>query len=128
MTIDATSVSFALVCIYFGLIPTISIIFMPPQASKTFIVVATEIVKIVVVGFMLSKEPKVLQKLMEKWNLVESLKVSAVPAILFAIQNVLIQYGFSLLDPVTFNLLCQSKVGILRFLLFPSFILLFCCD
>jgi hypothetical protein len=36
--------------------------------------------------------------------------VAALPATLYAIQNVFVQYGYVLLDSMSFNLLNQTKV------------------
>lgn len=51
-----------------------------------------------------------ITSILKGWNLSESLQVAALPAILYAIQNVLIQYGYLYLNSLTFNLLNQTKV------------------
>ena len=37
--------------------------------------------------------------------------MAALPAVLYAIQNILAQVGYDNLDPLTFNLLNQTKVS-----------------
>lgn len=51
-----------------------------------------------------------INNILTAWNIFESLQVAALPAILYAIQNVLIQHGYLFLNSLTFNLLNQTKV------------------
>ena len=50
------------------------------------------------------------EKLFSKWSFKDSLKVAALPAVMYAIQNLMVQYAYVLLDSMTFNLLNQTKV------------------
>lgn len=84
--------------------------FVAPGVSKSSIVIASELGKIAIafVSFFGEKEEE-KEKVYKSWSLIDSLKVAAVPATLYAIQNLLVQYGYTLLDSMTFNLLNQTK-------------------
>lgn len=79
--------------------------------NKTAIVVATEGTKILIATLAISLYSKVERaKIFEKWSVQDSLKVAALPATLYAIQNLLVQYAYDYLPSMTFNLLNQTKV------------------
>jgi UDP-sugar transporter A1/2/3 len=66
--------------------------------------------KIIIGTISLLAEPEsVRAEIRKNWSLVDSLKVAALPATLYAIQNVMIQYGYQLLDSMSFNLINQTK-------------------
>jgi solute carrier family 35 (UDP-sugar transporter), member A1/2/3 len=73
---------------------------------------ATEASKILIafISILLFHSRDELIVILKGWNLSESLKVAALPAILYAVQNVLIQHGYVYLNSLTFNLLNQTKV------------------
>lgn len=101
----------ALLALQFGLQPTLVKTFTPDAISKKTIVIATEISKICITAtsiFMEGSESR--ENIFKKWTIADSLKQAAVPAILYALQNVLTQYGYQLLDSMTFNLLNQTKI------------------
>lgn len=78
---------------------------------------ATEASKILIafISILIFHSHEELIIILKGWNLSESLQVAALPAILYAIQNVLIQHGYNFLNSLTFNLLNQTKVTNLSF-------------
>lgn len=100
-----------LLSMQFGLQPTLVKSFTPNELSKKTIVIATEISKIVITYVTIATEAgEERAKIWQQWSLADSLEQAAVPAILYAVQNVLTQYGYQLLDSMTFNLLNQTKI------------------
>jgi hypothetical protein len=106
-----------LLALQFGLQPMIASKFTGQGVSKSSVVIATEIFKILVAAFSVISGSGAgdWEKLKLSWSVADSLKVAALPAVLYAIQNVCVQYGYVLLDSMTFNLLNQTKVGNLSF-------------
>ena len=103
-----------LLAFQFGLQPIISSRLTPSGVSKSSVVIATEIAKIVIAAVTLFGESaEERQKLFSSWRFIDSLKAAAVPATLYAIQNLAVQYGYVLLDSMTFNLLNQTKARML---------------
>lgn len=101
----------SLLALQFGLQPILASKFTAAGVSKSSIVIVTEITKIVIAIFTIMGGPSAeREKIFETWNIMDSLKVAALPATLYAIQNLLVQYGYSWLDSMTFNLLNQTKV------------------
>jgi hypothetical protein len=86
--------------------------FTHPSINKSLIVISTEITKIFIafLSLLLFHSREELRVIVKGWDLTESLQVAAFPAILYAIQNILIQHGFLSLNSLTFNLLNQTKV------------------
>lgn len=100
-----------LLAFQFGLQPLIASRLTPPGVSKSSVVVATEIAKILIAFVSIMGESKMERKiLIENWSLSDSIKLAFIPATLYAIQNLFVQYGYSYLDSMTFNLLNQTKV------------------
>jgi UDP-sugar transporter A1/2/3 len=101
-----------LLALQFGLQPLLASRFTDRKISKASIVIGTEITKIVVAitGIMLEPASS-RKKIMEEWDLKGCLTAAAIPAMLYAIQNLLVQYGYTLVDSMTFNLLNQTKVN-----------------
>lgn len=101
-----------LLALQFGLQPIISNRFTGTGVSKSSIIIATEVFKILISAFSILTGPKAeIDKIKENWSLVDSLKVAALPATLYAIQNLFVQHGYMYLDSMTFNLLNQTKVS-----------------
>lgn len=101
----------SLLALQFGLQPILANRFTPSGVSKSSIVIATELGKIIIAFISIitgSKEDR--DKIIKTWNILDSLKVAALPATLYAIQNLFVQYGYILLDSMSFNLLNQTKV------------------
>lgn len=108
-----------LLALQFGLQPMIASKFTPAGVSRSSVVIATELCKIVLATFsFLTGSSAEWEKIRETWTLIDSLKVSALPATLYAIQNLFVQYGYVLLDSMTFNLLNQTKVDSTTTILF----------
>ena len=63
--------------------------------------------KIIIAIFGVTAAEK--QVISRDWNIKNSLQVAALPAILYAIQNVMVQHAYLHLDSMTFNLLNQTK-------------------
>lgn len=101
----------ALLSVQFGTAPILSSRFVPPEVSKTSIVIITELVKICLSCLMLflDKDNVVKDQTWKSWSVWNSVKVAAVPAFLYAVNNVLSQHGYSLLDAVSFNVINQTK-------------------
>lgn len=103
----------SLLALQFGLQPILSNKFTAPGASKTSLVIATEVAKIVIALFSILSGPKEeIEQIKKNWSLMDSIKIAALPATLYAIQNLLVQHGYIYLDSMTFNLLNQTKVNI----------------
>ena len=108
-----------LLAFQFGLQPMIASRFTASSVSRTSVVIGTEMGKIIIAFFSIMTEPLEAQrKVLEGWTLADSLKVAALPATLYAIQNLFVQYGYVLLDSMTFNLLNQTKTLSAAFWLF----------
>lgn len=101
-----------LLAFQFGLQPMIANRFTAGDISKTSVVIGTEIGKVAIAFTSIMSEPSAARaKVFADWNLLDSLKIAALPAILYAIQNLFVQHGYVLLDSMTFNLLNQTKVS-----------------
>ena len=101
----------SLLALQYGLQPILSRKFSSPNASKNSIVIATELSKIVIATLSLVREPTaVREKIYAHWSISNCLKAAAIPAALYAVQNLLMQYGYSWLkNSMTVNLLNQTK-------------------
>jgi UDP-sugar transporter A1/2/3 len=78
-----------------------------------------------------------LKKVYKDWTLVGALTASGLPAVIYALQNILLQISYKNLDSLTFSILNQTKIlftafftyVILRYVpewhLFQFFLLLF---
>eukprot|EP01036_Dinobryon_divergens_P032545 gene32545-42158_t len=100
----------SLLALQFGLQPLIASRLTPPGVSKSSVVIVTEVTKIFIAAVTLMGESsEERQQLFRSWNFIDSLKAAAIPATLYAIQNLAVQYGYVLLDSMTFNLLNQTK-------------------
>ena len=87
----------------FGLQPMIASRFTASGVSKSSVVIATEMGKIIIAMFaFMGESGEEREKVYKKWTLLDSLKVAALPATLYAIQNLFVQYGYALLDSMTF--------------------------
>ena len=105
----------SLLALQFGLQPILASKFTAAGVSKSSVVIATELGKMLISAVAIFSGPKTERdNIIKSWSIVDSLKVAALPAALYAIQNLLVQYGYVLLDSMTFNLLNQTKVRISR--------------
>ena len=100
-----------LLALQFGLQPLLVTRFTSPGISKISLVIGTEIGKILLSITSILSEPEASRKkIFGSWTLSRSLKLAALPATLYAIQNLSIQYSYMYLDSMSFNLLSQTKV------------------
>ena len=108
-----------LLAFQFGLQPIIASKLTPSGVSKSSVVVATELAKILIAFVtIMGDSPTERKKLLQNWRFYDSVKLAAVPATLYAIQNLFVQYGYSYLDSMTFNLLNQTKVFVISNIFF----------
>jgi len=100
----------SLLALQFGLQPMLFKKFSAPLASKNSLIIGTELTKIVITAFSLAKEgPEARQKIASTWSVMNYLQVAALPAALYALQNLLMLIGCDCLDAMTVNLLNQTK-------------------
>ena len=117
----------SLLALQFGLQPIIVKHFhgsRGEEIKKTTIVIATELSKIFIATCIISSDANSLKEtknVLSNFSIFDSLKVAALPATLYAIQNLLNQHAYQLLDATTFNLMNQTKT--LSAALFCYFIL-----
>ena len=103
--------SCAMLALQFGLQPLIASKFTNKTVSRTSIVLATELEKIVVAIVSISFGSSAMrQKIRSGWSVSSSFQLAALPALLYAIQNLMVQYSYTYVDSMTFNLLNQTKV------------------
>ena len=114
----------SLLALHFGTYPIVARHFQGSQVSIISIILATEVFKFlmgVVSMFFETKEERELN--FSRWSIADSLKSAALPAVLFSIQNFLVQNAYLRLDAMTFNIVNQTKVRIIvnfsHFLLIP---------
>ena len=102
----------SLLAVQFGLQSFLMQIFVDKSTDKLSLVLAQEGVKIAlcVLMLILTSGPGELSSLVSSWTLRESLRVAAIPSMIYAAQNVMTQMSMLYLDPVTFNLVNQSKL------------------
>jgi len=99
-----------LLALQFGLQPMLFKKFSAPLASKNSLIVGTEFAKIIITAITLAKEgPEARQKIASTWSCTNYLQVAALPAALYALQNLLMLFGCDWLDAMTVNLLNQTK-------------------
>ncbi|KAM3568216.1 hypothetical protein VYU27_009657 [Nannochloropsis oceanica] len=101
----------ALLALQFGMQPILVRAFIPKSTPKMPIVMATEAVKILLcaVGLLVTEKKSARDKMWATWTFRESLRLGAVPAALYALQNTMAQFGYQYLDSLSFNLLNQTK-------------------
>lgn len=100
----------SLLALQFGLQPLIASRFINRSISKSSIVFGTELEKIFIAIVSISTSPSAVQeKIWKEFTVSSSLFLVALPATLYTIQNVMIQYSYSFIDSMTFNILNQTK-------------------
>ena len=108
----ASLVALALQC---GIHPFLATAFSPTDIPKAALVLLTEATKLTItIAVIASWSHSRRFQAWSKWTFLESLQAAALPAILYAIQNVLIQIGYPNLDGMTFSILNQTKVIVHR--------------
>lgn len=95
----------------FGLQPILVKKFQSKEINPSSIVLTTELFKLIIVGVLLStrESPSTLKEIWSKLTITSSLKYSALPGLLYVIQNMMTQYGQQYVDSMTYNLLNQTK-------------------
>uniref|UniRef100_A0A7S1UAC1 Sugar phosphate transporter domain-containing protein n=1 Tax=Phaeomonas parva TaxID=124430 RepID=A0A7S1UAC1_9STRA len=100
----------------FGLQPFLSKRYIGKDVLKPSVVMLTESTKIVlcltcllVEGLLQKQRFQNLRDIAKSWSLRNALYCVVVPAVLYSIQNILVQSGYQYLDALTFNLLNQCK-------------------
>ena len=108
-----------LLALQYGLQPILAKKFSSPGASKNSIVIATELTKICLTAASMLKETAESRRMLfNSWTFGDYIKVAATPAALYAVQNLLMQYGYTMLDSMTVNLLNQTKTMSAAFFLY----------
>ena len=99
-----------LLALQFGLQPVIFKKCSVANISKYSLVLVTEITKILITILMLIHNgSETRTKIRAIWSFSDSLQVSALPAALYTVQNILMLSGCELLDALTVNLFNQTK-------------------
>ena len=109
---SGAAIGVVFMCIHavqFAMQPLLTRWYQSESVPKSEIVLACEILKGALALAMLAASGK-LPSALRAWTLRSSLRVAAVPAALYALQNVLIQVGYAHLDALTFNVVNQSKI------------------
>ncbi len=100
-----------LLALQYGLQPFLTKRFTPPGVAKSSIVIASEMAKVVIVASSFAGvSHREMNYILKDWTVLDSLIASAVPAILYAVQNLLLQHAYTQLDSMTFNVINQTKV------------------
>jgi len=100
----------SLLALQFGLQPIIASTFTAKNVNKKSVVIATELGKILIfLSSLLGRSSEDRKKVFAGWSIKQLVVFVALPASLYAIQNLCVQYGYQLLDSMTFNLLNQTK-------------------
>jgi len=95
----------------FGLQPLLASRFTSTSVSKASVVIATEFTKILIAAVYIILQPaETRSDIFKNWTPTDSLKIAALPAVMYAIQNLIVQHAYVMLDSMTFNLLNQTKV------------------
>ena len=81
------------------------------QVALVSVVVGQELMKLVIAFFMLQIECRgQLRAVLDGSSMRESVKLGALPSVIYAVQNLLCQVGYQHLDFLSFNLLNQTKL------------------
>ena len=81
------------------------------QVALVSVVVGQELMKLVIAFFMLQIECRgQLRAVLDGFSMRESVKLGALPSVIYAVQNLLCQVGYQHLDFLSFNLLNQTKL------------------
>lgn len=100
-----------LLAVQFGIQPLLFKRFVAPEVQKFSLIVVTEVCKIIIAGISFAAmSRKDLGQLWLNWRLVNSLTEVSPPAVLYAIQNLLVQASYQhQISSMMFNLLNQTK-------------------
>jgi len=97
-----------LLTIQFGIQPMLTRKFTPSAACKTSVIIVQELLKFTFAMSMLLISGG-FKSAIVGWTIISWLKVAALPAFLYSIQNICALLAYQNLDGVTFNVLNQTK-------------------
>ncbi|XP_022962789.1 CMP-sialic acid transporter 5-like [Cucurbita moschata] len=98
-----------LLALQYGAQPLISKRFTRREVIVTSSVLTCEIVKVICALIIMAKEGS-LKKTFSEWTVAGALTASGLPAIIYALQNSLLQIAYKNLDSLTFSMLNQTKI------------------
>lgn len=98
-----------LVSVQVGIQPFLTEKYVPRNGIKSSIVIIQEFVKTFCCFIVLLVTGQLLS-VIKSWSFKSSIRVALTPAIIYCIQNVLAYYAYLQLDPLTYNLINQSKI------------------
>ena len=109
-----------LLAIQFGMQPIFTKEFVAGDAHKPTLVLLCELLKIVFAVVMLfaSLGQEDCGKMLRSWSPAVSAKIAAVPAAIYALQNICIQIGYQRLSGAEFNVLNQIKIAAACFMVY----------
>lgn len=99
----------SLVSVQVGVQPFLTEKYVPRDGIKSSIVIIQEFVKTFCCFIVLLVTGQLIP-VISSWSFESSIRVALVPAIIYCIQNVLAYYAYLQLDPLTYNLINQSKI------------------
>ena len=100
----------ALLAFQFGLQPGLVRKFTPQTICRSTVVMMQEILKVVISAFILFGGNRDTRKeALKGWNLKTALMIGGLPAALYCVQNVAALMAYQNLEPLTFNVLNQTK-------------------
>eukprot|EP01084_Bolivina_argentea_P056519 103432_1 len=103
------TIALCVVAIQFGIQPLLTEWYIPRNGIKTSMVIIQDSIKLFLCIITLAFNGT-LFTIIDTWTLRNSLRVALVPSVIYCIQNVLAFYAYLNLDPLTFNLINQSKI------------------
>lgn len=98
-----------LLALQYGAQPLISKRFTRREVIVTSSVLTCEVVKVVCALIIMAREGS-LKKTFSNWTVAGALTASGLPAIIYALQNSLLQIAYKNLDSLTFSMLNQTKI------------------
>jgi len=98
-----------LLCLQVCLQPVLTKAFLKPGIKKSTLVVTAELLKIVICLLQLSFVGE-LRKEYNKWSFHDSLITAALPAFIYAVQNIAIWIAYQNTSGLTFNIVNQTKI------------------
>eukprot|EP00563_Minutocellus_polymorphus_P021071 CAMPEP_0197717224 /NCGR_PEP_ID=MMETSP1434-20131217/1832_1 /TAXON_ID=265543 /ORGANISM="Minutocellus polymorphus, Strain CCMP3303" /LENGTH=435 /DNA_ID=CAMNT_0043301719 /DNA_START=22 /DNA_END=1329 /DNA_ORIENTATION=- len=99
-----------LLAFQFGLQPGLVRKFTPQTICRSTVVMMQEILKVVISAFVLFGGSKNTRKeALKGWNLKTALMIGGLPAALYCVQNMAALMAYQNLEPLTFNVLNQTK-------------------
>lgn len=97
-----------LLAFQFGLQPILSKKYTPTNINKSSVIFMQEIIKFIIALCMLLLNGQ-LKSAIKGWTIQSWIKVALIPALLYSIQNMSALIAVQNLDPLTFNVLNQTK-------------------